>query len=207
MSVNIGTIQELPRRGEPVATGIIKTPTDQVQQVRGVNIGDDRQADLAAHGGVDKAIYAYAIEDYRWWAETLGRETHPGLFGENLTTEGIDVSEARVGDRWSIGSTLLEVSEPRLPCFKLSLRTQIPRIVKRFAEAARPGCYLRIIDEGELVVGDAVRVRPTAGVAVSMRDISRTYFGDKSRAAQMVALPALSEAWREWARAALAKGQ
>ena len=207
VSVNIGTIRELTKRGEPVATGIFKVPTDMAQPVRGVNIGADQQADLAAHGGTDKAVYAYAIEDYRWWADTLGQETFPGLFGENLTTEGIDVSGACVGDRWRIGTAELEVSEPRLPCFKLGLRTKIPRIVQRFAQAGRPGCYLRIVGEGELIVGDTIAVSPVTEPGVSMREISNAYSGDKSAADRMVDLPGLSISWQEWARAAVAAGQ
>ena len=110
------------------------------------------------HGGDAKAVYAYAREDYEWWEGELGRELAPGTFGENLTVRGVDVSGAEPGERWRIGSTLLEVTEPRRPCFKLGVKMDSLRFLKQFAAAGRPGKYLRIVEEGELQAGDAVEV-------------------------------------------------
>src|SRR4051795_13683330 len=114
-------------------SSIGKTPVEGRVRVAGVNVEGDDQADRRVHGGPDKAIYAYASEDIAWWAAELGRELGPGAFGENLTTEGVDVSGAVVGERWRVGSVLLEFAQPRLPCFKLGLKFEDPKMLKRFA--------------------------------------------------------------------------
>ena len=139
-------------------------------RVAGVNVEGDDQADRRVHGGPDKAVYAYAAEDTAFWEAELGRELGPGAFGENLTTEGLDVSGAVVGERWRIGDVELEVCQPRLPCAKLALRMGEPTMVKRFAQASRPGAYLRIVSEGSLGAGDAIEVvsRPEHGVTCGM---------------------------------------
>ncbi|MBN9622927.1 MAG: MOSC domain-containing protein [Actinobacteria bacterium] len=155
-----------------VKTAIWKYPVEGRVQVRGVNLDGDRQADLSVHGGPDKAVYAYAIEETRLWEEELGRELGAGALGENLTTEGIDVSGAVLGERWRGGTTVLEVVQPRLPCFKLGLRMGDPGFLRTFARASRPGAYLKIIEEGELGAGDAIAVdlggRPDHGVSVRL---------------------------------------
>ena len=129
-------------------SAIGKAPVEGRVRVEGVNVEGDDQADRRVHGGPDKAVYAYAREDAAFWAGELGRELGPGAFGENLTTEGLDVSGAVVGERWRIGDVELEVCQPRLPCNKLALRMGEPLMVKRFAQASRPGAYLRIAVEG-----------------------------------------------------------
>ena len=118
-------------------TAIWKAPVEGRVAVRGVNLDGDDQADRSVHGGPDKAIYAYAAEEVRTWEGELGRELGPSAFGENLTTEGIDVSGALLGERWRVGTTLLEVVQPRLPCFKLGMRMGDPAFVRRFGEASR----------------------------------------------------------------------
>ena len=135
-------------------------------RVAGVNVDGDDQADRTVHGGPDKAVYAYAREDELWWAARLDREVPPGMFGENLTVEGVDVSGAVIGERWRIGAVELQVCQPRLPCFKLGLRFGDPQMVKLFAQAGRPGAYLRILAEGEIGAGDEVDItdRPSHGV-------------------------------------------
>src|SRR5262245_36733341 len=114
LSVNVGGIRRFEYGGRPAQSAIWKAPAAGRVAARGVNLAGDVQADRAAHGGPDKAIYAYAVEDYRWWESELGRSLEPGEFGENLTTQGIDVTNALVGERWEVGSTVLEVSEPRV---------------------------------------------------------------------------------------------
>lgn len=136
-------------------------------------IGDD-QADRTVHGGVDKAVYSYAREDYEFWREHEGLETAPGLFGENLTLEGIDLSSARVGERWRVGSALLEVTQPRLPCFKLGIRMGDNHFPKRFQRVSRMGAYLRIIEEGDVGAGDPVPLECDAGT-LSMALIERRF--------------------------------
>src|SRR3982751_3259146 len=131
-------------------SAIGKAPVTGRVRVEGVNVAGDDQADRRVHGGPDKAVYAYAREDEDWWAQQLGRELPPGMFGENLTTEGVDVSGAVIGERWRIGPPLLEVGQPGLPCAKLGIRFGDPLMVRRFGEASRPGAYLRIVTPGEL---------------------------------------------------------
>src|SRR5215207_9705897 len=192
VSVNVGKPQQIAvRRGRPMMSAIGKQPVAGPVRVAGVNLDGDDQADRRVHGGTDKAVYAYASEDRAWWAGELDRELGPGAFGENLTTEGVDVSGAVVGERWRIGSVELEVAQPRLPCAKLALRMGEPQMVKRFAQARRPGAYLRIVHEGSLAAGDAVEVlsRPSHGVTV--RDVSDAILLDETLLASASAAPEL----------------
>jgi MOSC domain-containing protein YiiM len=181
-----------------VLSAIGKAPVEGRVRVAGVNVAGDEQADRSVHGGPDKAVYAYGADDTGWWEEELGRELGPGAFGENLTVEGLDVTGAVVGERWRAGTVTLEVCQPRLPCFKLGLRFGDPRMVRRFAQAARPGAYLRIVEEGALAAGDAIEVldRPAHGITVSL--VSRAILSDRSlleRAAAAPQLPADLSGW------------
>ena len=193
VSVNVGTPQQLSvRRGRPMMSAIAKHPVDGRVRVQGVNVAGDAQADRRVHGGPDKAVYAYASEDIAWWEDVLGIDVPAGMFGENLTTEGVDVTNAVIGERWLVGTVELEVCQPRQPCSKLGLRFGNPKMVKMFAQASRPGAYLRIVSEGELGVGDAVEVvsRPDHGVTIAM--VSDAVFKDRSLAARVLEAPQLS---------------
>jgi MOSC domain-containing protein YiiM len=141
ISVNVAVPRQIAvsRHGEPVISAIDKRPVAERIAVRGTNLAGDEQADRSVHGGPDKALYAYGAEDIRWWAQQLGSDVGPGRFGENLTTDDVDVSGAVIGERWRVGSTELEVCQPRLPCFKLGLIFDDPGMVRRFAQAGRPG--------------------------------------------------------------------
>ena len=161
LSVNVAEMREIERRGEMVRTGIWKRPVEGPVAVRGVNVEGDDQGDRSVHGGPDKAVYAYAREDIDWWERELGRELPDGVFGENLTLRGIDAGSALVGERWMVGSVLLEVSEPRFPCWKLGVRFGDPRMLKRFAVAAPYG-DLPADRRGGLAAG---RRRSRAGVS------------------------------------------
>src|SRR5690349_125204 len=156
VSVNVGQPRQISvRRGRPLMSSIFKDPVEGRVGATGVNLEGDEQADLRVHGGADKAVYVYAAEDIRWWAEQLGRaEVGHAWFGENLTTEGLDVTASVVGERWRIGEAEFEVSQPRLPCAKLGIRFGDGRMVKAFALASRPGAYLRILGEGTVGAGD-----------------------------------------------------
>ena len=201
VSVNVGRPQPLgPYRGGTVRSAIVKAPVDGRVRVEGVNLAGDDQADRRVHGGPDKAVYAYASEDAAWWAAALDREIPPGMFGENLTTEGVDVSGAVIGERWRIGSVELEVCQPRLPCFKLGLRLGDPLMVRRFGEASRPGAYLRIVREGELGAGDAIEVihRPEHGVTVAL--VSQAILLDDSLRARAAAAPELAAGLAKYLR-------
>jgi MOSC domain-containing protein YiiM len=186
------------RRGRPVWSGIGKAPVEGRVRVEGVNLAGDDQADRRVHGGPDKALYAYASEDVAWWSEQLGRELGPGAFGENLTTAGVDVSGAVIGERWRIGTVELEVSQPRQPCFKLGLHFGDPQMLKRFALASRPGAYLRIVRPGELGAGDPIEVADRPEHAVTVRLVADAIMLDEGLRAGAAAAPELPEGLREW---------
>ncbi len=152
-------------------SAIDKQPVTGRVPVRALGLQGDRQMDVAHHGGRDKALYAYAAEDAAWWSGELGRDVTPGLFGENLTTTGIDVTGALVGERWRIGGVegaVVEVSQPRVPCLTFQDWVGEAHWVKRFTEHGAPGAYLRVVREGTVGAGDAVEVvhRPAHGVSI-----------------------------------------
>ena len=150
-------------------TGIDKRPVAGPVAVGELGVQGDRQIDMVNHGGPDKAVYAYASEDLAWWAAELGRELAPGLFGENLTTVGMDVTGAVIGERWQVGdSLLLEVTMPRTPCYKFAHRMGEPRWIKRFTAAGAPGAYLRVLRPGPVAAGEAIELlhRPDHGVTI-----------------------------------------
>jgi MOSC domain-containing protein YiiM len=199
VSVNVGRARAVERDGKPASTAIWKSPVPGRVRARGVNLDGDEQADRSVHGGYDKAVYAYAVEDTRWWETELGRTIGPGGFGENLTVEGLDLVDSVVAERWAVGTAVLEVSEPRLPCWKLGVRMGDGSFPRRFTRAARPGTYLRIVDEGEIGAGDEVRIvsRPDHGFTVG--DIWRVYHQDRRDAGVLLDVPHLGTSWREWA--------
>ena len=196
-SVNVGRPKLLLINGQPNKTGIDKQPIDGPVELRDDAVAGDAVVDREYHGGYDKAVYAYASEDYAWWSGELGRELGPGAFGENLTTSGIAIAEARIGERWRVGSALLEVSEPRQPCSTLGAKMGDQRFVRRFAKALRLGTYMRIIEPGVVAAGDAIDVvdRPDHEVTVGL--LGRVLFEDSSLGPQILAADALTAAWRE----------
>jgi MOSC domain-containing protein YiiM len=199
LAVNVSRPRQIGvRRGRPVMSGIVKQPVEGRVRVAGVNVEGDEQADLRVHGGPDKAVYAYASEDTAWWSQQLGRELPPGMFGENLTTEGIDVSNALIGERWRIGELQLEVCQPRLPCYKLGLKFGDPQMLKRFAQAERPGAYFRILAPGEIGAGDPIEVVSRPQHDVSVRLVASALQLDEtllSRAAEAPQLPGELARW------------
>jgi MOSC domain-containing protein YiiM len=207
VSVNVGAVREFEYKGRPAKSAIWKSPTARRIAARGVNLEGDQQADRKAHGGPDKAIYAYALEDMRWWEQQIGRSLSYGEFGENLTTEGIDVNTALVGDRWEIGATILEVSEPRIPCWRLGVRMNDEMFLRRFTQAMRPGTYLRIVVEGDVGAGDKIRVVERPDHNLTIRDVFRIYTRDRDEVERLLAVPQMSESWRTWAEDWLRKAK
>ena len=200
VSVNVGQVREIEWLGKKATTAIWKSPVAGRVRLKGVNFNGDDQADRLAHGGPDKAVYSYSREDEDWWAEQLGRPLDPGAFGENLTLSGVDVSGAVIGEQWEIGSALLEVAQPRIPCWKLGMRMGDPDFPPVFAGAGRPGAYLRILREGEIGAGDEVRVvhRPAHGITAAR--IARIYNSDPANAQVLLQAPELAERMQKWAR-------
>jgi MOSC domain-containing protein YiiM len=207
LSVNVGGVREFEYKGRPSKSDIWKSPVAGRIAPRGVNLEGDDQADRKAHGGPDKAVYAYAVEDARWWEQEIGRPFEYGEFGENLTTEGIEVNHALIGERWEIGTTTLEVSEPRIPCWRLGVRMNDPTFPRRFTEAMRPGAYLRIIAEGTVGAGDGIRVVERPGHGLTVGDVFRIYTRDRDQAERLLAVPRMSESWRRWANDFLEKSK
>lgn len=172
VSVNLGHTRSVTWRERSVSTAIWKQPTDRPVLVGRDQLAGDSQADLTVHGGRDKAVYAYASEDYAWWERELGHDLEIAMLGENLTTVGVEVTRAVIGERWHIGTAVLEVAQPRFPCYKLGIRMDDDTFPDRFEAALRPGAYLRVIDRGTIQVGDAVTVHDVPPHGVTIEDVS-----------------------------------
>jgi MOSC domain-containing protein YiiM len=200
LSVNVGSPRPFEHRGKLVTSSIWKAPVGGPVLARGVNLEGDDQADREVHGGPDKAVYAYAIEDIRWWERELRRSLELSAVGENLTTSGIDVTNAVIGEKWAIGETLLEVSQPRSPCWKLGVKMGDPGFPRKFTKGERPGAYLRIVREGLLAAGDRIEVVERPGHGVRVGDVFRIFTRERRKAPLLLSVPELSEDWKEWAR-------
>ena len=199
-SINIAsTSQAQSWSGSGNRTGINKQSVQGLIHFGPEGVVGDTVVDRKHHGGYDKAVYAYAVEDAKWWSEKLGREILPGAFGENLTTEGIDVTNAVIGERWLIGDLLLEVAEPRIPCSVFAGFWDRRTLIKEFTEANRSGAYLRIIDEAMIEKGTAISIvsRPEHGITIA--DVFAARSGERSKIAQIAHVAELSEDYREWA--------
>jgi MOSC domain-containing protein YiiM len=199
LSVNVGSVREFEYGGRPARSAIWKSPAAGRIAARGVNLAGDDQADRQAHGGPDKVVYAYAVEDASWWEQEIGRALAYGEFGENLTTEGIDVNGALVGERWLVGTLVLEVSEPRIPCWRLGVRMNDKMFPRCFTEALRPGTYFRLGVEGDVGAGDEIRVVERPDHELTIRDVFRIYTRDRVEVERLLAVPQMSESWRRWA--------
>jgi len=204
VSVNVATPREIEWRGRRATTSIWKAPVPGRVQVGRVNLTGDEQADHRFHGGVDKAIYAYAREDYDWWADELRSPLTDGTFGENLTLEAVDVTRSVVGERWRIGSALLQVTGPRTPCWKLGARMRDVEFPVHFAAAGHPGAYLRVLTEGELEAGDEVEILERPGHGLTVGEVATIYHGDRGKCAELLRAPELGKEWRAWVEDRLA---
>ena len=180
ISVNVGTPREVLVRGGPLLTSIYKSPVSGRVAVGRLNIAGDRQADLTVHGGPYKAVYGYPEEHYPYWREQLpGMDLTPGMFGENLTTRGLLETQVCIGDRLRAGSALLQVTQPRMPCFKLGLRFGRADMVKKFWHSGRSGIYFSVVEEGELAAGDPIAWDTRQADGVSVADVVALYRGAK----------------------------
>jgi len=206
VSVNVGVPRSVTWQGRTIRTAIWKDPVDGPVELRGVNLDGDDQADRRVHGGTHKAVYAYAVEDYAWWSERLGAELGPGTFGDNLTVEGFDLRFAWVGERWRVGTCVLEVSEPRMPCFKLGARMGTADFVDLFDVVGRLGAYLRIITEGVVTAGDDVHLVSRPPDELTVGDLGAAVGTDDAALLQRVIdHPAVSPPWVNSARRALGR--
>lgn len=201
-AVNVGRPVTVPARGGLLRTGIYKRPVAGRVWLDWHNLEGDGQADLQHHGGPHQAVYAYAREHYAWWAQELGRhDLVPGNFGENLTVSGLLEDETCIGDVWRVGETLLQVSQPRIPCHKLAHRMGLPDFVRTFTRSERCGCYLRVLRRGKLGAGDSVTLMERETQPMSVRAIFRLRLlqpDDDEAAERACRLPGLSPEWREY---------
>ncbi len=200
VSVNVGRPQEHEWRGQRVRTAIFKTAVEGPVAVRKLSFEGDAQADLTAHGGLDKAVYAYPREHYAYWRSQLPAYSFTlGNFGENLTVEGLSEEAIHIGDQLQIGTALFTVTQPRSPCYKLGVRFDRDDMTRRFYESRRFGFYLRVLREGTVQAGDAVTAVSQDPNAVSVADLIRLFTGDShdqallGRALQVSTLP---QGWR-----------
>jgi MOSC domain-containing protein YiiM len=201
-SVNVGHVREVTWHGRRIRTGIWKTPIDAPSvMARGVNLDGDDQADRRVHGGPDKAVYSYAVEDYLFWQQAEGFALTSGLFGENLTVRGLELRDAVVGERWRVGTAVLEVAQPRLPCYKLGIRVGDDDFPRRFEEAGRMGAYLRIVAEGAVAPNDPVEVISRPDHGVTLRGMLEA-LGDRERLRGLLCAPELPAFWRQLAERA-----
>ncbi len=207
VSLNTGLPRPVTWRGMEVSTGIYKQPVEGRVALRKLNLDGDRQADLTVHGGEFKAVYCYPLEHYDYWKKELpGMDLPMGSFGENFTTEGLLEDMVHLGERFSIGSAELVVTQPRLPCYKLAVKFDREDMVKRFMASGRMGYYVAVAREGEVGAGDEIKVIAKDPNAVPVPEITRLYiakrYGDDEvasvrRALQVAALP---ESWKGYFR-------
>ena len=199
LSVNVTAIvHEGAWTGTEGRTGIDKRPTESAVRFENDGVVGDVVVDRKHHGGYDKAVYAYSREDSDWWEKEIGRPISNGAFGENLTTQGIDVNQAVIGERWQVGSVILEVSEPRIPCRVFAGFWDRPTLIKDFTAALKSGAYLRIIKEGEISANDEIKVisRPEHGVTIT--DVFAAKSGERGKIAQLKQAEQLSDSYKEW---------
>jgi len=200
ISINVGVPREIVHQGRAVSTGIFKEPAAGPVFLHRLNLDGDRQADLRVHGGADKAAYLYPFEHYAFWTTETGRDDLVyGQFGENFTTTGLLEDDVDIGDVLQIGAARVQVSQPRSPCFKLGIRMGDDGFPARFAAANRTGFYLRVLEEGMVQTGDAIRRLERAADSMSVRDIFSLRHGNRGTRedyASAARLPGLSESWR-----------
>ncbi|WP_404790695.1 MOSC domain-containing protein [Altericista sp. CCNU0014] len=176
ISVNVGLPRQVTWKGKIVSTGIFKEPVNDRVMVRSLNLDGDGQADLTVHGGLEKAVYVYPFEHYDYWrGELPDIELTLGNFGENFTTTGLREEELNIGDRFRIGNLILMVTQPRLPCYKLGIRFGRPDMVKRFLASRRTGFYFRVLQEGEVGVGDTLELVSRDDQHITVADITQLY--------------------------------
>lgn len=201
VSLNISGGRKVEHNGQIVGTGIFKEPVAGRVMARRLTLDGDKQVDLRYHGGEHKAIYAYPHEHYATWAQELGRSDFGfGQFGENLTTEGFLETTVHLGDRFRVGGALLEVTQPRVPCFKLGIKMGDPEFVKTFLRSMRSGFYLRVLEEGEIGAGDAIERTEIGPERISIHDLYHLRFKDplnKDLIHRVLSVDALSKEWRK----------
>jgi len=201
VSINVARPSRVLLGGRARHTAILKQPVAGPVELGELGLAGDEVGSTKHHGGPDQAVYAYGTDDYAWWSRELGQALAPATFGENLTIEGLRSGELCVGDRLEVGdAVVLEVAAPRIPCANLAARMGDPLFVKRFARAARPGAYLRVIRSGTVEAGDPVRLVAAPDTALPIIELLALYFDRKAppeRLAAALAAPVAVRARRD----------
>lgn len=200
LSVNVSEVKEVSYKGRTVTTGIFKEPVQGRVMLRQLNLDGEAQADLVGHGGIYKAVHIYSIENYAYWKRELQRDDMSyGQFGENFTVTGMLEDAVHVGDVFRVGGALVEVTQPRVPCFKLAIKMGKPDFVKLFMRSERVGFYFRVLEEGEVGAGDSLERVKVGPEQMTVREMFHLlYFAqDKLEGAQKaLRIPAMSPGWR-----------
>jgi MOSC domain-containing protein YiiM len=210
LSVSVSKPKTLMTPEGPMRTGIYKAPVTGRVRVLKRHLEGDGQADLRVHGGVEMAVYAYPAEHYPRWRRELGREDLPyGWFGENLTVQGMLEEEIRIGDAFRVGSAILQVSQPRLPCHKLAFKMGLPDFPRRFMASGRSGFYLRVLEEGDVGAGDAIERLERDPVPLSVRELVDLIASDEDRFPELLEragrVASLAPLWRRKIQERLAR--
>jgi MOSC domain-containing protein YiiM len=201
ISLNVARPRLTVYNGATINTGIFKQPVSGPVQLRTLNLDGDRQADLSVHGGPYKAVYAYPSEHYDYWRQQLPGDLPWGTFGENFTTTGLSEDELHIGDRLQLGSAVLMVRQPRMPCYKLAAKFQRDDMIERFLHSGRSGFYFSVEQEGEVAVGDSFKFLSRDSSAITIAEMNLLFISNKydhnllQKAMNTSALP---EDWREY---------
>ena len=205
ISVNTGRGKDADWAGKLGRTAIDKRPLAGRAEVGRLGLGGDEQVDKPAHGGPEAAVYAYAREDLDWWVERLGRELANGTFGENITTAGLDVTGALIGEIWRLGTATVQVTAPRIPCVVFAGWMGERHWVKQFADARRPGAYLRVLHEGAVAAGDTVEVVSHPPERVTIAESMSAYYGDAGLMRRLLRVEGRGASWDEIAPGVLGR--
>ena len=195
VAVSTGVVEDLVIAGQPDHSAIDKRPAAGPVPVGSLGLAGDEHGDTQHHGGLDQALYAYAREDLDWWTERIGRELRNGGFGENVTTSGIDVSAALIGETWRVGEVVIQLTAPRIPCETFKAWIGEEHWVRRFAAAGRPGVYLRVLAGGELAAGDAIELVARPQPCVTVAESMRAYYGDAGLMTALLTVPGRAAKW------------
>jgi MOSC domain-containing protein YiiM len=202
ISLNVGRPRLIQYQASTISTGIFKDPISGPVMLRALNLDGDRQADLSVHGGPYKAVYGYPAEHYDFWRQELPGMGLPwGMFGENFTTEGLFEDELHVGDRLQVGSAIVMVRQPRIPCYKLAAKFQRDDILERFLRSGRSGFYFSVEQEATVGTGDALSFLSRERESITIAEMNRLFAADKYNRPLLekaIASPALPESWRDY---------
>jgi len=200
LSVNVGLPRAVDWHGRAVRTAVWKAPVQGRRRVGRLNVEGDRQADLRGHGGEQRAVFVYQLASYRYWEERLARRDFTlGQFGENFTIEGLPDDEVCIGDRYRVGTALFEVTQPRVTCYRIGIRMNEPRMAALLTASGRPGFYLRVLEEGEVGAGDAIRLVARGPERMTVAEVNALLYAPphpRDRIERALRIPALSPGWR-----------